>query len=73
MYNDTKHEKKLIYSILDTVFKISLAGGLLILLKSFGYLDWSWVWILAPFWLPSLIFFIAIILMLAVILIMDAF
>lgn len=26
-----------------------------IVLKLVGVIDWSWVWVLAPFWIPTLI------------------
>jgi hypothetical protein len=36
-------------------------GGLLaivfITLKLTGYIDWSWWWVLSPFWIPLVIFF----------------
>lgn len=36
-------------------------GGLLaivfITLKLTGYIDWSWWWVLSPFWIPLAIFF----------------
>lgn len=30
----------------------SILGLLFILLKLTGHLAWSWLWVLAPFWLP---------------------
>lgn len=31
---------------------LSLLGVGLVLLKATGNIDWSWVWVLAPFWIP---------------------
>jgi uncharacterized protein (DUF983 family) len=33
----------------------SLLGILFIGLKLTGYINWPWVWVLAPFWIPFLI------------------
>lgn len=32
---------------------LSILGFVLIYLKVADYVDWSWLWILSPFWLPS--------------------
>ena len=29
-----------------------LLGLAFIVLKLTGYIDWSWLWVLAPFWVP---------------------
>ena len=29
-----------------------------IVMKLTGYIDWSWVWVLAPFWIPVIVFII---------------
>lgn len=29
-----------------------LLGVLFVALKLTGYIDWSWLWVLAPFWIP---------------------
>ena len=49
-------------------------GGLLtvafIVLKLTGYISWSWVWVLAPLWIPfllALIFFVVFLLIAAVV------
>ena len=34
------------------VTPLSLLGIAFIVLKVMGYITWSWVWILAPFWIP---------------------
>lgn len=40
----------------------TLLGLLFIALKLTGYIQWSWLWVLAPFWIPlALIIFILII------------
>ena len=31
---------------------LGLLGVGLVLLKATGNIDWSWVWVLAPFWIP---------------------
>jgi len=38
----------------------SLLTVLFVALKLLGYIDWSWVWILAPLWIPIIlvIFFV---------------
>ena len=33
-----------------------LLGVVLIILKATGYIDWSWFWVLTPYWLPLLFF-----------------
>lgn len=45
---------------------IGLLTILLIGLKLTGYINWSWIWVLAPFWLPILILFIGIVLLAAI-------
>ena len=32
-----------------------LLGVLFVALKLTGYIDWSWLWVLAPFWIPWVI------------------
>jgi predicted histidine transporter YuiF (NhaC family) len=34
------------------VTPLSLLGVAFIVLKVMGYITWSWVWVLAPFWIP---------------------
>jgi pilus assembly protein TadC len=31
---------------------LGVLGIVLVILKAMGYLDWSWWWVLAPFWGP---------------------
>jgi hypothetical protein len=36
---------------------LGLLGVLFVGLKLTGYIDWSWLWVLAPFWVgPSVVF-----------------
>lgn len=34
---------------------LSLLGILFVALKLLGKIDWSWWWVLAPFWMPTAI------------------
>ena len=34
-----------------------LLGVLFVALKLTGYIDWSWFWVTAPFWIPFAIIF----------------
>lgn len=41
----------------------TVVGIVFIILKCCGVLNWSWVWILSPFWIPvALVIFLLIIL-----------
>lgn len=45
----------------DNVYAMGFADVLLIVFivfKLVGVIDWSWVWVLAPFWIPVLLVFI---------------
>lgn len=46
-----------------------LLGVLFVALKLTGYIDWSWLWVLAPFWIPFAIFlgFLGFMLIIAII------
>jgi hypothetical protein len=46
--------KTVTYSFPST---LSLLGILFIGLKLTGYITWSWLWVLAPFWIPLSILF----------------
>lgn len=35
---------------------VGLLGILLVALKLTGHIDWSWFWVLSPFWIPFAIF-----------------
>lgn len=44
-------------------YKIGVTGFLgvaLIVMKLSGIINWAWVWVLAPLWLPNLIMIIAL-------------
>lgn len=36
---------------------ISLLGVAFVVLKLTGYIDWPWIWVLAPFWIPWVVLF----------------
>lgn len=40
---------------------LGLLGICFIILKLLGAISWSWVWVLAPIWLPCLIFILVVI------------
>lgn len=49
----------------QTAASVSVGGGFFglltiafIVLKLTGVIDWSWVWVLAPLWIPWSIFFV---------------
>lgn len=52
---------------------LGLLTLLFIALKLTGYIAWSWYWVLAPMWLPMLIFGIIFFAVLVFYLIVDAF
>lgn len=37
-----------------------LLGVLFIGLKLTGFIQWSWLWVLAPFWIPSALMFLVL-------------
>lgn len=37
-----------------------LLAGTIISLKLTGHIDWSWVWVLAPIWIPAGLFVVII-------------
>ncbi|MCA9368616.1 hypothetical protein KC887_10390 [Candidatus Kaiserbacteria bacterium] len=40
-----------------------LLGVAFIVLKLIGYIEWSWVWVLAPLWMPiTIVVFIGLVL-----------
>lgn len=41
----------------------TLLGIVFITLKLCGVIDWPWVWVLAPFWIPLVILLIACIIL----------
>jgi len=36
---------------------LGLLGVLFVALKLTGVIAWSWLWVLAPFWIPFVVFF----------------
>lgn len=45
----------------DSSFQIGFPGLLTLLfigLKLTGYIDWSWVWVLAPLWISAILGFV---------------
>ena len=52
MNNSTKNngETKVVRS--GSVSLTSILGVVFIVLKLTGVISWSWVWVLAPFWIP---------------------
>lgn len=38
----------------------TVLGIVFVVLKLVGVIDWSWVWVLAPFWIPAALFFIVL-------------
>ena len=41
---------------------IGLLGIAFIVLKLTGVIDWSWIWVIAPFWVPVVLVFLICIL-----------
>lgn len=41
---------------------LAVLGLILIVLKLTEHIDWSWIWVLAPFWIPPALFFTFLIL-----------
>ncbi len=44
----------------------SLLGIVFVVLKLLGKVDWSWGWVLAPFWIPPVLILIIVIIVLFV-------
>lgn len=36
----------------NSISTTSLLGVAFVILKLTNYIDWSWLWVLSPFWLP---------------------
>lgn len=45
---------------------LGLLGLIFIVLKLVGVITWSWVWVLAPFWIPTVIFLVVLFIMLII-------
>ena len=43
-------------TVVNTTPFLNLLTLLFIALKLTGYIDWSWVWVLAPIWIPFAFF-----------------
>lgn len=55
---------------------VSFTGLLTVLfigLKLTGYIDWSWLWVLSPLWIPFLIGMTFVLLVFAILVIAGAF
>ena len=46
---------------------MGLLGLIFIVLKLVGVITWSWVWVLAPFWIPTVIFLVVLFIMLVIV------
>ena len=44
----------------------SLLGLLFVGLKLTGYINWSWTWVLAPFWIPVCVFLLFLIIVIVI-------
>lgn len=42
---------------------LGLLGVAFVVLKLTGYIDWSWWWVTAPFWIPTALVIIVLIMM----------
>lgn len=51
----------------------SLLTIVFIVLKLCGVITWSWIWVLAPLWIPVLVGIIAIVIITVIALIVDKF
>ena len=45
---------------------IGLLGVLFVGLKLTGYITWSWLWVLSPFWIPAILYIITILIYLGI-------
>lgn len=62
------------YRIISTGPGIStLLGIVFITLKLCRIIDWGWIWVLAPFWIPWSIFLIFLVLLIITLLIIKLF
>lgn len=49
----------------NSISTTSLLGVAFVILKLTNYIDWSWLWVLSPFWLPvSILLAIVLVLLL---------
>lgn len=54
-------------------FPIGILGLIFITLKLTGHITWSWLWVLAPFWMPFAIFVVFFIIIFLSLLVVDIF
>lgn len=47
-----ERKNKQVVVVNNGVNTLGLLGVGLILLKATGYINWSWIWVVAPFWIP---------------------
>lgn len=57
-------------TVVNTTPFFSLLTILFIGLKLTGHIDWSWIWVLAPIWIP-IVFFTSIFLVVAFVVIVS--
>jgi len=53
------------------VTPLSLLGVAFIVLKVMGYITWSWVWALAPFWIPVFIALVLSLILVGIVLLLS--
>lgn len=46
----SKENQRVVYS--GGMSTLGVLGVVFVVLKLLGYISWSWVWVLAPFWIP---------------------
>lgn len=51
----------------------TVLGIVFLVLKLVGVIDWAWVWVLAPFWIPVALYFVFVIIWVLVVNIIDIF
>ena len=49
----------------------SLLGVAFVILKLTGVIAWPWIWVLAPFWIPVVIFIVLLIIILIAVIILN--
>ena len=51
-------EKKMVVSY--NTFLVMVVGVVFLVLKLVGVINWAWVWVLAPFWTPTALYFVLV-------------
>lgn len=64
---DKNNEKKDSTSTAGGVGFCGLLGIAFIVLKLTGVIDWSWLWVLAPIWIPTAIAAVVLLVFLAIV------